>query len=201
MNKQIFLFIIIFYSITYSQSLQTPTPLSPGQTYPEIESVDSDEIVLTWQSVKGADGYALNIIEFNGKVSRELINSSISGENIADTIYTLDNKIFKHNKVYSWNVIAKRGDQRSGFSKRFYFKIIKEIETKEIETKEIETKEIETKEIETKEIETKEIETKEIETKISEVPQDLTTVPVSSISYSQSLQTPTPLSPGHLSRR
>ena len=80
---------------------------------------------MTWQSVKGADGYALNIIEFNGKVSRELINSSISGENISDTTYTLDNKIFKHNKIYSWNVHAKRGDERSGFSERFYFKIIK----------------------------------------------------------------------------
>lgn len=128
MNKQIFLVLIIICSISYSQSLQTPTPLSPGTPAQGKESVDSDKITFTWQSVKNADGYAFFISEFDGKDNYNLIYDSKSGGNISDTTYTLDNKIFKHNIIYSWNVQAKRGNEWSGYSERFYFKIKKVIE-------------------------------------------------------------------------
>ena len=93
-------------TIYYSMSAGPPTIISTGDISPPGPSVSTTTPTFQWQSVSGADGYALYISKYNGSSYDLIFDSSVIGGPITGTSYTLPVGYLVDGGQYRWNMAS-----------------------------------------------------------------------------------------------
>ena len=105
--------------------LPSPILVSPGTGSAPGLDVPTTTPTFQWQSVTGADGYALYISKYNGSGYDLVFDSSVNGGPLTGTSYILPNQYkLEEGKQYRWNMASHNsagyGDPNID---RFYFTV------------------------------------------------------------------------------
>ena len=125
---KILVFIILTFATPYlsatAATLSPPILVSPGTGSAPGPSVSTTTPIFQWQSVSGADGYALYISKYNGSSYDLIFDSSVIGGPITNTSYILPSGYLVNGGQYRWNMASHNS---SGYgtpnASRMYFTV------------------------------------------------------------------------------
>lgn len=105
--------------------LPPPTLVSPGTTSAPGSTIATLTPTFNWQTVSGADGYALYVSRFNGSSYDLIFDSQIDvGQPLTGTSYTLPSGRLQNGNQYRWNMSSHNS---AGYGSpnvtRYYFNV------------------------------------------------------------------------------
>ncbi|MBE7444307.1 MAG: hypothetical protein HS132_03335 [Planctomycetia bacterium] len=113
----------MYFTVSIVSTLPASNLVSPGRESPG-PSVSTTTPIFQWQSVSGADGYALYISKYNGSSYDLIFDSSVIGGPITNTSYILPSGYLVNGGQYRWNMASHNS---SGYgtpnASRMYFTV------------------------------------------------------------------------------